>query len=148
MFLQSFSCHPVNAIYIVLTDQPAISLIQFSSSSSLFPFPLSVPSSPLPSILPATPLFSAGKEKQQKLLMNKESKEKRADMRDQLKQKVGHMTSHDLSHDLYMVPLYKGLLAINQPHCVHIVYISHTEYTYSVCVLMLACVTLIIVFVY
>ncbi len=133
MFLQS-SYHPVNTINIVPTVPT-----HYSSSFPIFLLSLPLPpvppffSPPLPSL--ATPLFSAGKEKQQKQLMNKESKEKRADMRDQLKQKVGHLTSHDLTHDL--VPPTKGF---DQPHCLHIVYISHTEYTYSVCVLMLACV--------
>ena len=60
-----------------------------------------VPSPPSSSPL-LFPVYPADKEKQQKLLVNKESKEKRADMRDQQKQKVGHMTSHDLSP----APLY------------------------------------------
>ena len=115
--------HCPNPLFIFISHLPPLSS------------PSPCPSLLLPSHLLATPLFSAGKEKQQKQLMNKESKEKRADMRDQLKQKVGHLTSHDLTHDL--VPPTKGF---DQPHCLHIVYISHTEYTYSVCVLMLACV--------
>ena len=82
VFLRCFSFYPLDAFNVLPSSTPR-------------PLSLLLLSSPLPCL--CLPVYATDKEKQQKLLVNKESKEKRADMRDQQKQKVGHMTSHDLS---------------------------------------------------